>query len=74
MGSNCTFRVIAWLGFKVAGNLAPDIVKPVPVKAAELMVTGAEPLEVKDRDFVAGVLKATVPNDRLVALRLNAGV
>jgi hypothetical protein len=74
VGANSTFRVIALLGFNVAGNVAPDTVKPVPVKAAELMVTGAEPLEVKVTDFLIGVFNATVPNDKLVALRLKDGV
>ena len=46
VGSNCTFSVTDWLGFKVTGNVAPDIVKPVPLNVAELMVTGAVPVEV----------------------------
>src|ERR1039457_479222 len=45
-GSNCTFSVTDWVGFKVTGNVAPDIVKPVPVSIPELMVTGAVPVEV----------------------------
>jgi hypothetical protein len=26
VGSNCTFSVTDWVGFKVTGNVAPDIV------------------------------------------------
>jgi hypothetical protein len=48
--------------------------KPVPVKAAELRVTGAVPLEVNVTDFVIGEFNATLPNERLVALRLKDGV
>lgn len=44
-GSNCTVSVIDWPGLKVAGKLAPDTEKPVPVSVAELMVTAAAPVE-----------------------------
>ncbi len=43
-GSNCKLSVAAWPGFKVAGNEAPDMVKPDPVNAAELIVTGPVPV------------------------------
>src|ERR1700677_4657444 len=39
-GSNRTFSVTDWLVFRVIGNMDPAIVKPVPVSAAELIVTG----------------------------------
>ncbi|MFZ0745074.1 MAG: hypothetical protein WAM85_11750 [Terracidiphilus sp.] len=61
VGSNCTFRVAAWLAVKVTGKVDPDIVKPVPVSAAALIVTGALPVEVKVTDFVDGVFSDTVP-------------
>ncbi len=38
------------------------------------MVTGALPLAVTVRDLVTGVFNAILPNDRLVVLRLRAGV
>ncbi|MFZ0745075.1 MAG: hypothetical protein WAM85_11755 [Terracidiphilus sp.] len=61
VGSNCTFRVAAWLVVKVTGKVDPDIVKPVPVSAAALIFTGALPVEVKVTDFVDGVFNDTVP-------------
>ena len=65
---------MAWLGFRVTGKVAPATVKPTPVKAAELTVTGAVPLEVKVTDFVAGVFNATLPKARVVVLTVRVGV
>ena len=65
VGSNCTFRVTDWAGFKVTGKVAPDIVNPVPLNAAELMVTGAVPVEVNVNGRVDGVFTVTLPNARL---------
>ena len=73
MGSNCTFKVTDWPGFKVAGNVAPEAVKPVPVNAAELMVTAAVPLELSVTGSVVGVFNATLPNARLAGLMVNCG-
>jgi hypothetical protein len=53
--------------------VAPDIVNPVPVSVAALMVTGAVPVEVRVTDCVAGALSPTLPNATLVALRLKVG-
>ena len=74
VGSNCTFNVTDWLGFKVTGNVAPDIVKPVPVNAAELMVTGAVPVEVSVTGCVDAVFTVTLPKVRLAALSVNCGL
>jgi len=74
VGSNCTFNVTDWVGFKVTGNVAPDIVKPVPVSAPELMVTGAVPVEVNVTGSVFGVFNVTLPNVKLDALTVSAGV
>ena len=49
-GLNCTPSVTAWAGFNVTGNVAPDTVKPVPVSAAELMVSGVLPVDVRVTD------------------------
>jgi hypothetical protein len=49
-GRNCTCSVIDCVGFSVIGRLPPTIVKPVPVIAAELTVTGAVPVEVNVND------------------------
>jgi hypothetical protein len=64
---------IARVGFKVTGNVAPDIVNPVPVNVAELMVTGAVPLEVSVTGSVDGVFSVTLPNAALAGLMVNVG-
>ena len=45
VGSNPTSSVTARPGFRVTGNVAPDIVKPLPVTVAALTVTAAVPVE-----------------------------
>jgi hypothetical protein len=50
VGRYCTCSVIDCVGFNVAGKLPPTIVKPAPVIAAELTVTGAVPVDVKVND------------------------
>jgi hypothetical protein len=65
VGSNFTLSVADWVGFRVTGKVAPDIVKPVPVNVAELMVTGAVPVEVNVTGSVDGVFTVTLPNARL---------
>ena len=72
-GSNCTVSVTALPGFNVAGKLAPDRLKPVPVSVAELMVTGAAPVEVRVTDCVAALFSCTFPKATLVALMLSVG-
>ena len=73
VGSNCTSSVIARVGFKVTGKVAPDIVKPVPDNVAELMVTGAVPVEVSVTGSVDGVFTVTLPKARLSGLIVNVG-
>jgi len=73
-GSNFTFRVTDWARFKVTGKVAPDMVKPVPLNAAELMVTGTVPVEVSVSGCVDGVFRVTLPNVRLAALIANCGL
>jgi hypothetical protein len=53
--------------------VAPDIVKPVPAGAAELMVTGAVPVDVNVTGCVDAVSTVTLPNVRLPALTVNCG-
>jgi hypothetical protein len=53
--------------------VTPEIVKPVPLTIAELIVTGAVPVEDNVTDCVAGVFTATLPNARLRALTLSIG-
>ena len=50
VGLNCTCSVIACGGFSVTGRPAPTIEKPVPETAAEVMITGAVPVEVSVKD------------------------
>jgi hypothetical protein len=73
-GSNCTFRVTGCPGFRVTGKVAPDTVKPVPVNVAELMVTGAVPVEVSVTGCVDATFSVTSPNIRLTALSVNCGL
>ena len=73
MGSNFTLKVTDWVGFSVTGKVAPDIVNPVPVNAAELMVTGAVPVEVNVTGSVDAVFTVTLPNARLAGLMVNVG-
>ena len=72
-GSNCTFSVTDWVGFKVTGKVAADIVKPVPLSVAELMVTGAVPVEVNVTGSVDAVFTVTLPNAKLAGLIVNVG-
>ena len=70
-GSSCTFSVTDCVGFKVIGNVAPDTVNPTPFSVAELMVTGAVPVEVSVTGCVDAVFSVTSPNVRLAALIVN---
>jgi hypothetical protein len=73
-GSNCTLSDTAWPRFSVAGRLGPDMVKPAAASVAELMVTGAVPVEVRVTDWgVAAVLTCTLPKATLVALTASVG-
>jgi hypothetical protein len=73
VGSNCTSSVTARLGFKVTGNVAPDSVKPPPVSVAELMVTGAVPVELNVTGSFIAVFTVTFPNATLVGLTDSVG-
>ena len=48
--------------------------KPVPVNAAELMVTGAVPLELSVNGSVEAVFNVTLPNAKLAELTVSSGV
>jgi hypothetical protein len=58
-GSNCTFMTMTWPGPKMTGSANPEILKPAPVSAAESIVTGSVPEEVRTTDCVAVVFVAT---------------
>lgn len=54
--------------------MAPDTLKPEPVKTAELIVTACVPAEVKVSDCgVAAVLTCTLPKARLLELKVRVG-
>jgi hypothetical protein len=66
--------VTVWPGFKVIGNVPPDMVKPAPLEVAEWMVTGAVPVEVNVTGCVEAVFTVTLPNVRLAELIVNCGL
>ena len=74
VGRNCTCSVIDCVGFSVTGKLPPTIVKPAPVMAAELTVTGAVPVEVSVNDWVVAVFTVTLPKLKVAALIANCGL
>jgi hypothetical protein len=55
----------------VSGNLAPDTVKPVPVRAAASMVRGSLPIALSVTDRVADAFTATSSKAKLVVLILS---
>jgi hypothetical protein len=74
VGLNWTCSVIDCVGLNVAGKLPPTIVKPVPVIAAELTVTGEVPVDVSVNDCVVAVFTVTPPKFRFAALTVNCGL
>jgi hypothetical protein len=74
VGRYCTCNVIDCVGFNVAGKLPPTIVKPAPVIAAELTVTGDVPVDVNVNDWVVDVFTVTLPKLRLAVLTANCGL
>ena len=50
------------------------MVKPVPLSVAELIVTGAVPVELNVTGSVEAVFTVTLPNARLAALTVNCGL
>src|SRR5271170_8500073 len=73
VGSNCSCSVRVCVGFSVTGKLPPTIVKPAPVIAAELTVTGVVPDDVSVNDCVVAVFTVTLPKLRVVALTVSCG-
>ena len=74
VGRNCTCNVSDCIGFNVAGKLLPTIVKPAPVIAAELTVTGEVPVDVSVSDCVVAVFTVTLPKLKLAELTVNCGL
>jgi hypothetical protein len=71
VGAKFTFSVTAWPGFIVAGNVAPDTLKPTPDAVAALMVSGPVPIDVSVSCCVPTVPTATLVNEMLVAPTLS---
>jgi hypothetical protein len=70
-GSNCTSRVNDCPGLSVDGNELPESEKPAPLTEAELIVTGAVPVELSVIGCTTGVLTMTVPNPIDVAFTVR---
>jgi len=68
VGSNCTRSVRVCEGFSVTGKVPPTNVKPEPVIAAELTVTGVVPVEVSVIGNVVGEFRVTLPKTRFEVL------
>jgi hypothetical protein len=62
------------LGLRVRGKVAPETVKPIPVKVTALTVTAAVPVEDRVSDWVAGEFRSTSPKAMVVAFTLSVGV
>jgi hypothetical protein len=71
-GSKFKSSVSAKFGFKITGNVAPDMVKPVPLKMAELIVTVAVPVDVMITGSVDVVFTVTFPKATLAVLMFKA--
>ena len=74
-GRYCTCSVIVWVGFSVTGKLLPPIIeKSDPLIAAELIVTGDVPVEVRVKDCVVDVFTVTLPKLKVAVLTANCGL
>ena len=61
-------------GFSVTGNVAPENVKPAPVRLAALTVTADVPVEVRVTDCVSAVPTGSSPKLTLFVLKLSTGL
>lgn len=73
VGSNRTWIVMATVGFRVTGKVAPENENPAPVMVALLTVTGELPVEVSVTGKLTGVFKGSSPKFRLVVLNARIG-
>lgn len=58
----------------MAGNVASEIVKPLPDTPTDATVTGPVPDDSSVSDFVDAAFTATLPNASALALTVNSGV
>jgi hypothetical protein len=70
-GSNRTFSVSDCPGLNVAGSVAPETEKPLPLTLAEFTVTGAVPVELSITGCDTAVFTSTLPNPSDVPLTLK---
>jgi 4-hydroxy-3-methylbut-2-en-1-yl diphosphate synthase IspG/GcpE len=73
VGSNSKVPLTDCPGFNVTGSEAPVILKPAPVRLAELTVTGCPPVDVTVIVCEAVVFNATLPNATLAVLTDRIG-
>src|SRR5205814_6588214 len=69
-----TFSVSDCPGFNVAGSVAPETEKPLPITLALLTVTGAVPVELKVKGCDTTVPMNTLPNPIELPPTAKAGV
>jgi hypothetical protein len=71
VGLNIRFRVAECPGGNVAGKLSPVVVNPAPEVVAEVIVTGAVPVEVRVSDWVDTEFNAACPKETELAFALR---
>ncbi len=74
VGSNVIVIGAVCPGLSVIEPVTPDIANPVPEIDAELMVTGAVPLELSVTTCVVAVFRFTLPKATLVVFRLSPAI
>lgn len=74
VGSNSRSSVAVCPAVRVSGVVTPDIVKPVPLIVAALMVTDEVPLDVTLTVCVEGVFRLTLPKATVAEPSVSAAV
>jgi len=72
LGSYLTLRVAVLPAVRVTGKVTPEMLNPVPVTVALLIVSVAVPEDFNVSDFVTAVFTGTSPKATLEALRLSS--
>jgi hypothetical protein len=73
VGLNCICSISDWFGFNVAGKFPLTNENPIPLIVAELIVTGAVPVDVNVSACVVDVFTVTLPKLKLPTLNVNCG-
>ena len=74
VGSKLTCRLNDCPGLRVVGKVAPEDLNSAPVRAAEVIITGPVPEEVRVRVLVEVEFNTTFPYGNVAALTVNCGV